>query len=185
MEDRVFIVLFGNPGVGKSYIGSLLESNFGFYWYDADVDLTEEMKEAIENGNTFTQEMRDTYYHNIILNIQKLFQVHTKLVVSQALIKRQNRLQIRNHFPTARFVWVQAEDELVEQRITKRQEELLKNPVNTFQNHFKVGPELTQKIRTQFEEPQPPENTLTIINNNNTQQLLHALHTITQPNPIQ
>jgi shikimate kinase len=33
------LVLFGLPGTGKTYVGKILEKDFGFFLHDGDTDL--------------------------------------------------------------------------------------------------------------------------------------------------
>lgn len=42
------IILFGLPGAGKTCVGKILEEYFNFYLYDGDIDLPDNIKDAIQ-----------------------------------------------------------------------------------------------------------------------------------------
>lgn len=113
--------LFGLLGAGKNFVGKIFAEEFGFNFYDADQDLTPAMTAAIANHRQFSEQMRDEYFEVVISRIAQLKEDHEKLVVAQALFKNRNRAQISTHFPQIRFVWVQADKEVVAHRLRERQ----------------------------------------------------------------
>src|ERR1041384_2177923 len=113
--------LFGLLGAGKNFVGKIFAEEFGFNFYDADRDLTPAMTAAIANHRKFSEQMRDEYFEIVISRIAQLKEDHEKLVVAQALFKNRNRAQISTHFPEIRFVWVQADKEVVAHRLRERQ----------------------------------------------------------------
>jgi len=66
-------------------------------------------------------------------------------------------------------------------RILKRQEELKANPSSSFKNHAKVGIELAEKIRQQFEDPQEEEKVFVIHNDHDLPALKTQLNQIFHP----
>lgn len=46
----MLLILFGLPGCGKNYVGEILQSSFGFYFYDGDDALTDDMRDCLNNG---------------------------------------------------------------------------------------------------------------------------------------
>jgi len=119
MEKRL-VVLFGKTGVGKNYLAEIFTKEFGFYFYDADRDLTAEMKEAITVGQTFTDAMRAKYLEAIIEKTEELFGLHTKIVLAQGLFKNKHRRILMKAFPFAEFIWADADDRIIEGRIIER-----------------------------------------------------------------
>jgi gluconokinase len=45
----MLLILFGLPGSGKNFVGRILQEDFGFLFHDADDDLPDEMREAIQS----------------------------------------------------------------------------------------------------------------------------------------
>lgn len=138
----MIVFLFGQAGVGKNYVGKILAAQFGYYFWDADLALTPEMKVSIARKEIFTQEMRDHFTQIIIQNTQTLSLNHEKLVVAQALYKEKNRNQLVEAFPQAKFILVDADSEKIFERLNKRN--------NAIDRAY------AEKIRTQFEKPLLP-----------------------------
>jgi len=136
------LFLFGNPGVGKSYIGRMLEQDYGFHYYDADEDLTPEMLQAIKKEHVFTEAMRENYYTIITKKVQGLQKSKGKLVVTQALIKIKNRKHLLASFPSAKFVHITADTNKTNARLKNRGDW--------------VSIDYANKIRDSFEAPQIP-----------------------------
>ncbi len=138
MGNRI-LMLFGKTGAGKNYLARFFEKEFGYYWYDADMDLTPEMVQAVKSKQTFTAEMRARYFDIVKLKIRALLPTEKKIVITQGLFKNINRHDLRKEFPMMRWVWVDAEPRVIEKRIRKR-------------NNM-VTPEYACKINAYFEEP--------------------------------
>lgn len=117
---KCLLVLFGKTGAGKSYAAEIFAQKFGFYLYDADRDLTAEMRQAIANGLTFNDGMRDRYVEILWKKTAELLNENSKVVLAQGLFKNKHRRILMEAFPFAVFVWVDADDRLIEERITKR-----------------------------------------------------------------
>jgi len=114
------IVLFGPPGVGKSFVGRILKQDYGFHFYDADEDLTDDMISAIKNENVFTKKMRQNFFNIVIEQIQSLQKTHKTLIVAQALIKEINRDQLLTVLPHIQFVEIKANLNKVNTRLKIR-----------------------------------------------------------------
>ena len=116
------IILFGLPGTGKTYVGKILKEYFGFYFYDGDNDLTEEMIDAIKTKTVFTDQMRDRFFIILIKKIQSLKSKYQKLVVSQTFIKEKYRLQLLKKIPEAKFFLIKTKRFLREKRLIERKD---------------------------------------------------------------
>ena len=116
------IITFGLPGVGKTYVGKILEDQFGFFFYDGDMELTERMKVAIKQKTPFTDDMRDEFFERLIDKIQELSRIHAKLVVAQTFIKEKYREQLIEKISHAQFILVKADDRVREKRLLRRSE---------------------------------------------------------------
>lgn len=160
----MLIILFGLAGAGKNFVGEILSQEFDFYYWDADQILTKSMLEAIKHKAIFSQQMRDDFTQSIIANIPVLRKKSKKIVISQALYKEQNRIQLLKAFPDACFVHVVATDQIRFERI--------KNRDNS------VTEDYAALISTEFELPQLKHHVINNIANSEyvTKQLMTILH---------
>lgn len=153
--------VFGTPGSGKSYVGRILETDYGYYCYDADDDLTADMIAAIQNEQVFTEAMRQAYFNIVTTKTLALVKKHANLVVTQALIKEKNRQQVLAQLPKAQFIHVTADVNTINKRLKIR-------------NNW-VSIDYANKIRAIFEEPQLSH--FTIDNNLDKQHVKNQLDT--------
>lgn len=114
------IILFGLPGTGKTYIGKAFEKYFGYYFYDGDNDLTDEMKTAIKTKTVFTDQMRDRYFKILITKIQNLKSKHQNLVITQTFIKERYRVNLLEKILETKFVLIETKKEIREKRLLAR-----------------------------------------------------------------
>ena len=70
----MFLYLFGLPAAGKNYVGQVLADEFGYTFYDGDLDLTDELRDAVRDGRPFTDPMRDRFYDALVLRIAAFFE---------------------------------------------------------------------------------------------------------------
>lgn len=159
----MLLILFGPPGVGKSFIGRIFRDDLQFHFYDADSDLTDEMLSMIARKETFTQAMRDEYTQLVINKIQILSKQYKNLVIAQALAIEKNRLFLQQMFPHAQFVYVEASIEKANQRLLKRRDGI------------SVDIEYAEKIRNIFEKPALKH--LLLDNNSGKEHVLEQLKT--------
>lgn len=115
-------ILFGLAGTGKTYVGTILQKYFGFYLYDGDNDLTDEMKKALTEKRVFTDAMRDVFFQNLIKSVQKLQKIHAKLTIAQTCIKEKYRLQILQSFPAVKFILIKSKMDTRLLRLAKRKQ---------------------------------------------------------------
>lgn len=132
-------IIFGKAGSGKSYIGDLLENQFDFIHFDGDSILTEEMKSYIREEKTFTQSMVDDYVNKLSETIKNFYDYQKPVIISQALYRNKNRLELIENFPNIKFILANAKDDICYDRIEKRG------------NWVSVN--YAKQIRSFFEEP--------------------------------
>lgn len=113
------LILFGPTGAGKTYIGKLLQQNFGYHFYDGDSDLTEEMKRALNSMQVITDRMRQKFITKLINSTVKLAVQHHQLAVAQTFIKEKYRLRLLKRLPPARFILVKTKTNI---RYVRRQQ---------------------------------------------------------------
>ena len=116
-------VLFGPPGVGKTYIGGLLEKSLGMRFFDADVLFDDEMKKLVRSGN-FSTEKRDIFFERLRVTTESLLtglRNGQDLVLAQAFTKEKNRVNFSNAFDNQiKYVLVHAPKTLAHSRMVKR-----------------------------------------------------------------
>jgi gluconate kinase len=117
-------ITFGLPGAGKTYVARVFE-DFGFHFHDGDDDLTEAMRLAIETKSPIDDSMRDTFFERIYASIDRLLPLYSHLVVAQTFIKEKYRRRLLERFPQARFILVEADEAIREQRLIARTHQAL------------------------------------------------------------
>lgn len=137
--EEALVIFFGKTGAGKNYIAEMFAETYDYYFYDADQDLPDDMRAAIAEGRTFTDEMRSRYAEIIKDRIAALLEIYPRVAVAQGLFKNRQRHELLNRFSFAQFVWVDAEDQLIEERVKQRGNE--------------VTLEYARKINPLFETP--------------------------------
>ena len=106
----MLLYLFGLPAAGKNYVGRVLAEAFGYTFYDGDLDLTPEMRDAVREERPFTDTMRDRYYAVLVERIADLRAEHPALAFCQATFKERHRRLIAAAFPDVVFVLVAADE---------------------------------------------------------------------------
>lgn len=110
-------IIFGYPGAGKTYTGKLFQKHFGFYFYDGDASLPEDMKQAINTQQLVTDAMRDEFFNTLLKDIGQLYKKYPNLVVAQTYIKEKYRKDVLAAFPDAKFVLIQTDTNIREKRL--------------------------------------------------------------------
>jgi gluconokinase len=141
-------VLFGQPGSGKTFIGKVMQKDFGFFHYEADQDMPSELRDAIV-AETVTDKLRDAFFNKIITRVTELVKEHEKIVVTQTFIKEKYRTQFHHAFPQAEFFYIHAPTLLREKRLLQRKE-------------FQLPLETWRSMSLRFEDP---TRTVQIIHN--------------------
>ena len=134
------LYLFGLPGAGKTYIGDLIARESTYHHYNADDDFTPTMLKAIDRREEFSDEMRDEFYELISKKLPRLVEQYKNVIVSQATFRRQHRDMIRHALDDLEFVWVQAPQSVIIQRLRARGNE--------------VTSEYFKKVAPNFEAPE-------------------------------
>lgn len=114
------IILFGFPGAGKSYIGSLLRDTFGYYFIEGDTFLPQSMLSALNTNTPITDEMRDEFMDVLIGEYNNAIQTYDKVVLSQTFLQDRHRTRFQHNFPETLFLLVEAPDPMREIRYMDR-----------------------------------------------------------------
>lgn len=137
------LFLFGLAGVGKSFLAEHIAKKYAYYLYEGDDDITPDMRNAIAEKRHFTDEMRDEYFRIVADRILELQKKHQNIVVAQGLYKNKHRHYLMSRIPDLQFVWVQASQEKILERLQQR-------------DGIAVSPEYAKKIQANFEVPDMP-----------------------------
>lgn len=142
-------ILFGLPGAGKTYVGRVFEKCFGYYLYDGDQELPEDMKQALEDRSLVTDEMRDEFFAKLLLRIKELQKKHSNLIIAQTYIKERYRKELLHEVPETKFILLETETNIREKRLRHRKE-------------FPLDSEYARKMCELFDPPAIPHS---VINN--------------------
>lgn len=115
----MLIIVFGEMGMGKTFVGKLIAERFQYHFYDGDDALKKDQK-------LLNRDDVDKFIDNqLIPSIEIELKKNTNLVMSQALYFEKHRKKIQEYFrdlTSVRFIHVLATDELQNQRLLKRSE---------------------------------------------------------------
>jgi gluconate kinase len=142
-------VAFGLPGAGKTYVARVF-GQYGFFVHDGDDDLPDDMRAVIHASQPVTDDMRDEFFARIIAHVDQLLLEHPRLVVAQTFIKERYRRLFLEHFPSAQFVLVEAQDDVRERRLIER-------------THQALDPGYARRMTALFDPPTIPHQL--IVNN--------------------
>lgn len=116
----MFLIIFGLPGVGKSYLGNVLQKTFGFFHYDGDDALPINMKRLLLKGKPITDRQRSIFFNRLTQQVKKIGVQHANVAVSQTFIKEQYRLRFAKYFPHGTFLLVDTNTRIREKRLSQR-----------------------------------------------------------------
>ncbi len=143
---NMIYVLFGPPGVGKTYIGQLLSRSFDLPFFDADTLIDAEEKQLLQNG-TYDQKARDRFVSKLIHHVKLLVENHGNvqdLVIAEAFTKEKNRIEFMNEFKdNTCYIMIDTPIEVAKNRAIKR----LSSRTHVINN------QALELIWTEFERP--------------------------------
>ena len=120
MATNNLLIFFGLPGAGKSYAARAIARKFKLSFHDGDNDLPESMRAAIAASAPLADALRDEFFAALIEHVRELREDGRALAVAQTFIKEKYRRQVLDAFPEARFILVEAQDEVREHRLAHR-----------------------------------------------------------------
>jgi len=141
-------IFFGIPGSGKSYLGKKFADKIGAYFYEADDDYTDEMREESKKSEEHKKMINDQLYSLVVDKTAKFKEEYGKVVVASALGSNHDRHKFIDRFGVdVAFVLVKPDSS--------------KHLENTFQreladpNREKISPEeLKSKLEKHLEKKQ-------------------------------
>jgi gluconate kinase len=114
------LYFYGLAGAGKSYVAELVGRLAGWRVYDADSDLTPELRQALAEQRHFTLEMLDRFFVVVSARITQLARTHGWLAVSQATYRRRHREYLISHVRDMDMICVTAQDATILKRLRRR-----------------------------------------------------------------
>jgi gluconate kinase len=112
--------LFGKAGSGKSHIGEAASRQYGYHFHDADHDLPDAFRKAMERGGGVTEEMREEFTAILIATIERLASAHRDVCISQAMVRNRIRERVLQAVPSVELVWVDAPEDVIAARLERR-----------------------------------------------------------------
>lgn len=135
------LYIYGLAGAGKTYVGEIIGSVAGWYVYEADDDLTPDMKKARDEKKLFTSEMRDEFFCIVADRILQLRLEHEHVVVTQATYMKQHRDYLARRIPDMDFICVTASDEIIDRHLTDRDNDIDRPYAASMRKNFQPPPE--------------------------------------------
>jgi gluconokinase len=113
-------VLFGPPGVGKSYISKLIGKAHDLPFFDADELYGEEEIELLRTRR-YQQADRDVFISRLISKVEELTIENSDLILAEAFTKEKNRIEFSEHFgERATFISIESSRKLARMRMSER-----------------------------------------------------------------
>ena len=143
---RPNLFLFGQIGVGKSYLGQRLAEDFGLTFYEGDHDITPAMRTAIAASTPFTPAMRLEFADLLADRIATLAAATPNFCIAQALFKNNERHHVRARFPDLTFVWVRADPHVIAERLRRRTDHVADLAYAEFANPHFEPPDFPHRV---------------------------------------
>lgn len=114
------LLFYGLAGSGKTHIGQQVAQHTGRFFYDADTDISDAMKQALAEQRPFTDAMRDEFFPRLAGRIRQLQAQHGALVIAQGVYKQRHRAYLQAAFPAMDLWCVQCPEAVRLQRLQGR-----------------------------------------------------------------
>ncbi len=151
-------VLFGPPGVGKTYIGGLIAKHKKWHFFDADTIYLndDELRYLLESGK-YDQTVRDRFVKKLIMTVQHMLSVNDgkDLIIAEAFTKEKNRAEFMKYFDEqVSYIMIHASRDLAFERMRQRMKK---------ESHV-VDESVFDFVWAEFETPKIPHKLLRNIN---------------------
>ena len=118
-EIKMLIIIFGEMGMGKNFVGECLAREMSIHFLDGDT--------AIPAGTRLLHKADVDRFvtYQLIPAIESSLKLHNDLIVAQALYFEEHRKQIENYFKyftSVKFIHVRATEKLQRERLLTREE---------------------------------------------------------------
>lgn len=123
-------VLFGPPGVGKTYLGQLFSRALDIPFFDADTLIDSEEMRLLQEG-AYDQTARDVFLQKLADKVSILVQdPEQDLILAEAFTKEKNRIEFQSRFDSeVVYIMISTPREVAVRRARKRLEHS-SHPIN-------------------------------------------------------
>ena len=135
------LFFFGLAGAGKTHVGRLVSQRTGRFFYDADDDISDEMRQALADQRPFTEAMREEFFPRVVERIKALQQQYTTIVVTQGVYKQRHRDYLIRQIPDIEMLCVTCSQAVLQQRLAARAQG--------------ISPDSAAALLADFEPPAP------------------------------
>ena len=122
------IVVMGVSGSGKTTVGSLLASDLGWEFADADDFHSAENVEKMRHGNPLTDPDRKPWLGKLRARIVEWIEAGKNGVLACSALRQVYRDQLRVN-PQVRFAYLKGEPDLLSERLLERPGHYMKRPM--------------------------------------------------------
>src|SRR5690349_5227031 len=134
----------GAAGAGKTTVGRQLATDLGWPFFDADSVHTPEDVARMRAGQPLTDAERAPWLRRVGAAICEIHRQSPDLVVACSALKRHYRDALAEQVPDLRWIYLEASEALLRERLTARR------------NHFAS----TGILEAQLADLEPPEDAL-------------------------
>jgi gluconokinase len=159
----VIVIVFGVSGAGKTTIGKLLAEQLGWRFYEGDDFHPRANIDKMRRGRPLTDKDRWPWLERLREQIKRCLAAKENAVLACSALKLAYRDRLRVG-EEVKFVFLKGDYALVEKQLHRRR------------GHF-MNPALLRSQFADLEEPQPPEQVLTIELGRTPQELVEEIKT--------
>ncbi|WP_105035730.1 gluconokinase [Cryobacterium aureum] len=135
-EEIQSIVVMGVSGSGKSTVGVLLARSLNFEFFDADRLHPADNIAKMATGRALTDAEREPWLHAVGGYLAHARKSDGGLVVACSALRRAYRDILRKHVADAYFVFLDGEQEIVQDRIVRRVHDFM--PPSLLASQFEI-----------------------------------------------
>ncbi|MEO0790720.1 MAG: gluconokinase [Bacteroidota bacterium] len=135
MKDQVLVIVMGVSGTGKSSVGSVLASEKGWAFLEADDFHSREAKARMASGKPLDDEMRAPWIDRICAVLEQHRMNGSSVVLSCSALRAAHRDRFRaTDYPICQFIFLNAHKEVIARRMAARENHFM--PASLLDSQF-------------------------------------------------